>query len=202
MSNHSLSRRQFLKQSSIGSAFLLSNHGSSEDSPTFLPIPNEVPLPDGIRSYTHALDLSPAKWIWYLSKRCLPNTFVLFRKEITIKNKLKEAKGWILVDSRYIMTLNGHRIQTGPAPADPRFYPHKWNTNDFLINEDWLPAMVISGAASKPSIYTSYRDYLYGVGGESGKEEIRARSIGMPKESEVYVKNRIARWRIGRISIR
>jgi len=29
-------------------------------------------------------DLKPARWIWYPSERCLQNTFVLFRRELTL----------------------------------------------------------------------------------------------------------------------
>ena len=67
------------------------------------------------------LDLSPAKWIWYPSERTLQNTFVLFRKEIQIDELPESAKGWIIADSRYILYINGERIQWGPAPSDPRW---------------------------------------------------------------------------------
>ncbi|WP_106831749.1 alpha-L-rhamnosidase-related protein [Parabacteroides pacaensis] len=68
-----------------------------------------------------ALDLSPAKWIWYPSGRTLQNTFVLFRKEIYLDKEVTQAKGWILADSRYQLYVNGKRIQWGPAPSDPRW---------------------------------------------------------------------------------
>jgi len=66
-------------------------------------------------------DLSPAQWIWYPSERCLPNTFVLFRRTVEITAPLRRATGWIAADSRYRLEVNGHRIQWGPAPADPRW---------------------------------------------------------------------------------
>ena len=69
----------------------------------------------------YALDLNPARWIWYPSQRTLANTFILFRKEITLDNPVKSAHGWILGDSRYLLTINGKRIQWGPAPSDPRY---------------------------------------------------------------------------------
>lgn len=68
-----------------------------------------------------ALDLSPAKWIWYPCQRTLQNTFVQFRKEFTLEEAPAEAKGWILADSRYRMFVNGRRVQFGPAPCDPRW---------------------------------------------------------------------------------
>lgn len=67
------------------------------------------------------LDLAPARWVWFPSKRCLPNTIVLFRKEVILQQTPAHAKGWILGDSRYKFYVNGERIQFGPAPADPRW---------------------------------------------------------------------------------
>ncbi len=67
-----------------------------------------------------ALSLAPAKWIWLPSQRTLPNTFVLFRKEIELAAAPERAAGWIAADSRYRVTLNGQRVQWGPAPCDPR----------------------------------------------------------------------------------
>ncbi|MDD8015203.1 MAG: alpha-L-rhamnosidase N-terminal domain-containing protein [Acidobacteriota bacterium] len=66
-------------------------------------------------------DLQPARWIWYPSGRTLPNTFVLFRREIAVPARIKRAAGWIAADSRYLLEINGRRIQWGPAPADPRW---------------------------------------------------------------------------------
>ena len=67
-----------------------------------------------------AVDLEPARWIWIPSGRTLSNTFVLFRKEIEVKGSLKSATGWITADSRYLLSVNGQRVQWGPAPCDPR----------------------------------------------------------------------------------
>ncbi len=66
------------------------------------------------------LDLAPAHWIWYPSERTLPNTVVLFRHTIHIPAPLRSANGWIAADSRYLLTIDGRRVQWGPAPADPR----------------------------------------------------------------------------------
>ena len=67
-----------------------------------------------------AVDLEPARWIWIPSGRTLSNTFVLFRKEIDVKGQLKSATGWVTADSRYLLSVNGKRVQWGPAPCDPR----------------------------------------------------------------------------------
>lgn len=78
----------------------------------------------GAESYgqtNQALDLSPAKWIWYPSGRTLQNTFVLFRKEFDLEKQPTHAEGWILADSRYLLYVNGKRVQWGPAPSDPRW---------------------------------------------------------------------------------
>lgn len=68
-----------------------------------------------------AMDLSPAKWIWLPSERCLPNTFVLFRRTLTLAAAPRRATGWLTADSRYKLTVNGQRVQWGPAPCDPRW---------------------------------------------------------------------------------
>lgn len=71
-------------------------------------------------SRPHRIDLAPAKWIWLPSQRTLPNTFVLFRRELELETAPVRASGWITADSRYRLTVNGRRVQWGPAPCDPR----------------------------------------------------------------------------------
>ncbi len=68
----------------------------------------------------YRISLAPAKWIWLPSQRTLPNTFVLFRKEIELTRQPRSARGFITADSRYRLTINGRRVQWGPAPCDPR----------------------------------------------------------------------------------
>ncbi len=67
------------------------------------------------------IDLSPARWIWLPSQRCLPNTFVLFRRVLTLNKAVERVSGWITADSRYTLSVNGARVQYGPAPCDPRY---------------------------------------------------------------------------------
>lgn len=64
--------------------------------------------------------IAPAKWIWLPSERTLPCTFVLFRKEFELEKVPSVARGWIAADSRYVLYVNGNRVQFGPAPHDPR----------------------------------------------------------------------------------
>ena len=66
------------------------------------------------------IDLAPARWIWLPSQRTLPNTFLLFRREVTLRGPVRRATGFITADSRYLLTVNGRRVQWGPAPCDPR----------------------------------------------------------------------------------
>lgn len=68
----------------------------------------------------HRVNLAPAQWIWLPSERTLPNSFVLFRKEFELAEKPVRAVGWMTADSRYRLTVNGQRVQWGPAPCDPR----------------------------------------------------------------------------------
>jgi len=76
-----------------------------------LPADGPYPLPD----------LRPARWIWYPSERTPPNTFVLFRRQLDLPDKPHRAKGWVVADGRYLLTVNGQRVQWGPAPSDPRW---------------------------------------------------------------------------------
>ncbi|HEX9441596.1 MAG TPA: alpha-L-rhamnosidase N-terminal domain-containing protein, partial [Roseiflexaceae bacterium] len=66
------------------------------------------------------MNLAPASWIWFPSQRTLANTFVLFRRELTLHAAPSAATGWITADSRYRFTVNGERARWGPAPCDPR----------------------------------------------------------------------------------
>lgn len=68
----------------------------------------------------HHLNLSPARWIWLPCERTLQNTMVLFRREFTIESLPVSALGWIVADSRYRLSVNGVRVQWGPAASDPR----------------------------------------------------------------------------------
>jgi hypothetical protein len=68
----------------------------------------------------YAITLAPAKWIWLPAERTLPNSFVLFRKELQLPAAPLRADGWIAADSRYRLTVNSQRVQWGPAPCDPR----------------------------------------------------------------------------------
>ena len=64
--------------------------------------------------------MGPASWLWLPAARTLPNTFVLFRRDIDLQDRPRKATGWITADSRYRLTINGTRVQWGPAPCDPR----------------------------------------------------------------------------------
>jgi hypothetical protein len=68
----------------------------------------------------HRIDLRPARWIWLPGERTLPNTFVLFRRELQLDAPPASARGFITADSRYRLFVNGRRVQWGPAPCDPR----------------------------------------------------------------------------------
>jgi len=82
----------------------------------------EVAAPAGASDvwWPARVDLAPARWIWLPSQRVLPNTFVLFRREIALSARPKRATAWIAADSRYRISVNGQRLQWGPAPCDPR----------------------------------------------------------------------------------
>jgi alpha-L-rhamnosidase len=79
-----------------------------------------VQTADAARWHPWKLNLAPANWIWMPCQRVLPNTFVLFRKQFTLASVPPSAVAWIAADSRYRLTVNGQRVQAGPAPCDPR----------------------------------------------------------------------------------
>ena len=224
-----------------------------------------------------AMDLSPATWIWLPSQRTLANTFVLFRRTLELAERPARAAGWIAADSRYRLTVNGRRVQWGPAPADPRWpdvdpfditallqpglnvlgvevlfyghgegtwpmgkpglllrlefelpdgrreqvvsdeswqccldrahrpgqyrrwflralqeefdarlHPYGWDTEWFVPDARWRPAMVIPGRADKPSMCAAYDDYLGGSGIPASSEAaLRPRQIPPLREVEV-----------------
>jgi alpha-L-rhamnosidase len=115
-----MKRRDFIKSSAITGSTLALGRKPAGSRRTTSPSPFEpvASLPAAKRALP---DLKPARWIWYPSGRCLPNTFVLFRREVVLDAKPLRAKGWIAADSRYRLEVNGRRVQWGPAPADPRW---------------------------------------------------------------------------------
>lgn len=109
-----LNRRKFLGASTsvAGSVLSISPLSAAPDTARLSP-------PGGWER--QSLDLSPARWIWYPCGRFLHNSFVLFRKEFDLGEAPTEATGWVLADSRYLLYVNGERVQWGPAPCDPRW---------------------------------------------------------------------------------
>ena len=117
---HGLTRRDFFTWMALGvpAALMDTQKGARP-----VPAPPEHPAPPLPRETAPAreLDLSPAQWIWYPSGRTLSNTFVHFRKEVTLGAPVRSARGWVCADSRYLLHVNGARVQWGPAPSDPRW---------------------------------------------------------------------------------
>ncbi len=113
-------RRDFLKDATGGSMFL-SVAGSGK---VFAESQSDMrltpPTPSPLHPPPSPLTLHPATWLWYPSERTLANTFVLFRKEVSLPSPLLRVTGWVTADSRYEFRVNGMRIQWGPAPCDPR----------------------------------------------------------------------------------
>ncbi|HUZ47512.1 MAG TPA: alpha-L-rhamnosidase N-terminal domain-containing protein [Terriglobia bacterium] len=112
-------RRDFIKGSALSGGILLAeglrpqgqagvSFGAPDDAASRSAV---EPLPD----------LTPARWIWYPSARTLQNTFLLFRRQFELPAKPRAARGWIAADSRYLLKVNGKRIQWGPSPCDPRW---------------------------------------------------------------------------------
>jgi alpha-L-rhamnosidase len=116
-----MNRRQFLRDSALAggaaAGFRPAAPASTIKPGTVAPA-LRVPAPEAADRLP---DLEPARWIWYPSGRCLQNTFVHFRREIDLAAAPRFARGWICADSRYLLRLDGRRVQWGPAPCDPRW---------------------------------------------------------------------------------
>jgi len=111
-------RREFMKQAASTGALVGLHPQAVLPSETAAASPpfSDVSLPPPGKR----LDLSPAAWIWYPSTRTLPSTVILFRRTLHLPAKVRSAVGWISAESRYLLSVNGRRVQWGPAPSDPR----------------------------------------------------------------------------------
>ena len=59
------------------------------------------------------------EWIWYPEGRTLSNTFMYFRRRISVKREMRSAAIHVSADSRYQLYLNGTLVGRGPAVQDP-----------------------------------------------------------------------------------
>ena len=122
MNDHSITRRDLLAGSALCGGLVLSKGTQVLSCPLDEKQPQEPSLVHpGIISPRRLPDLAPAQWIWYPSGRTLQNTFILFRREVSLAARPRSAVGWIAADSRYRLEVNGQQLQFGPAPADPRW---------------------------------------------------------------------------------
>ncbi|MGO9241659.1 MAG: alpha-L-rhamnosidase N-terminal domain-containing protein [Bryobacteraceae bacterium] len=120
-----MKRRDFIKESTAaGSAWTVGGTLASGPAPQSA-LSRIFPPQSGLETpplrADRLPDLAPARWIWYPSGRCLQNTFVLFRRALDLPAACVRAAGWISADSRYLLEVNGRRIQWGPSPCDPRW---------------------------------------------------------------------------------
>jgi hypothetical protein len=115
-----MNRREFITTSTaVGGSLIVAQTASADAAWSVRKLIEPVPAPGMVGPKLP--DLSPARWIWYPSARTLPNTFVLFRRQLQLPAKPRRATGWICADSRYRFEVNGQRTQWGPAPCDPRW---------------------------------------------------------------------------------
>jgi hypothetical protein len=64
-----------------------------------------------------------ASWIWYPEQVTPPGSFMFFRKTFRLAERPSGPQiGWVSGNSRYMLYVNGHFVQRGPAPCDPRVW--------------------------------------------------------------------------------
>src|ERR1035437_861823 len=113
-----MNRRDFLKTSAVSGGSLLLAQSASAAA---VGDTSKLVKPASVATVTGPTlpDLSPARWIWFPSGRTLPNTFILFRRQLHLAAKPRRATGWICADSRYRLQGNGQGVEWGPAPWGP-----------------------------------------------------------------------------------
>jgi hypothetical protein len=79
---------------------------------------------------------------------------------------------------------------------DARKHPYGWNKNDFLLDEKWLPSMVIDLPANKPPITSPYDEYQQEIRANADECNIRQRSIPLMKEFNVNNANLVRRFAV------
>jgi alpha-L-rhamnosidase len=141
-----LTRRGFLQSSAVAGGL-----GTGLVNPWPGP-----PLPASRQAEEPAFDLAPARWIWYPFERFPANSFVLLRQEFQISGPVRQARGWVVADSRYELRLDGRRLQWGPVPSDPR-----WLEVDPLALDDLQPGTHVIGAQA---LYYGHGDGTWPTG--------------------------------------
>lgn len=68
---------------------------------------------------------------------------------------------------------------------DARLYPHGWLEASYQAGPEWLSAMNLQGAADKPAICTSAKDYLLDSNGDPAVCQLRSRSVPMLKDTVI-----------------
>ena len=115
------------------------------------------------------------------SERCLPNTFVLFRRELRLEEPPRRATGWIAADSRYRLDVNGQRyIGTGIRGKGLRIEVHGTPGQDMAMLMDG-PTMEVFGNAQdgapprseRAQIKVHVRDYPIKWGAQDRVVQLR-----------------------------
>lgn len=121
-----MNRRKFSKGSALsGSALLLAEAGkaTAEDRG----FPNSLP-PRRAEESGKLLDLNPARWIWYPSGRCLPNTFFYSGANFRFPNRSGRPRAGLRPTAATNSRSMENGYNGGPLPSIPAGWKSiRWN---------------------------------------------------------------------------
>jgi len=84
------------------------------------------------------MEFDTARWIWLEGMRQY-NSFVCFRREVTVNSRTSDAKLRLTADSRYELFVNGKWIGHGP----PRSFPAVWPVDEYDLQSILNPGLNI-----------------------------------------------------------
>lgn len=70
---------------------------------------------------------------------------------------------------------------------DARLFPYGWDKPGFHMNQEWMPAQIVSTNGADPSVCNWSSEYVWEIFGNPDISEIRPRSVPMMEETNIPV---------------